>query len=63
MASYIVRSFDNTLKKVEYPDMLKIAKVIPLHKGSSKQTSSNYRPISVLTPINKIYKTLLKKSV
>ena len=32
IASYIVRSFNNMLRKGEYPDILNIAKVVPLHK-------------------------------
>ena len=31
------------LRRGEYPDILKIAKVISLHKEGSKQTLSNYR--------------------
>ena len=31
-----------------YPDLLKIAKIIPIHKGGSTQDINNYRPISLL---------------
>ena len=44
-----------------YPDKLKIAKVIPIYKKGSKSDVSNYRPISVLSCINKIYEKLLCK--
>ena len=46
-----------------YPDILKLAKVIPLHKGSSKQNLGNYRPISILSPFNKIFELLLHKKL
>ena len=49
------------LKKIfnDYPDILKIAKVIPLHKKSSKKEIENYRPISILSPFNKTFEKIL----
>ena len=34
-----------------FPDALKIAKVIPLHKGGSTQDENNFRPISLLNAV------------
>merc|ERR1712074_177139 len=42
-----------------YPDELKIAKCIPIYKKGKKDDPSNYRPISVLSSINKIYEKLI----
>ena len=39
----------------EFPDILKIAKLSPLHKKESKLDHINYRPISLLSVISKIY--------
>ena len=44
-----------------YPVVFKVAKVIPLHKGGGKELMSNYRPISVLTRVNKVFETLINK--
>ena len=44
-----------------YPDLLKIAKVIPIHKCGSTQDSNNYRPISLLSIFDKIIEKLLHK--
>ena len=44
-----------------YPDVLKTAKVIALHKGGSKLGVENYRPILMLSPINKVFETILHK--
>ena len=38
-----------------FPNKLKCAKVIPLHKGGSKSELSNYRPISLLSCFSKLY--------
>ena len=42
-----------------YPDILKISKVIPIHKKESKLEVANYRPISLLSNIDKILEKLM----
>ena len=37
-----------------FPSILKTAKVIPVHKKLSKLVCSNYRPISILSNLDKI---------
>ena len=38
-----------------FPDQLKLAKVFPIYKGGSKSDPNNYRPISILPTISKIF--------
>ena len=38
-----------------FPDFLKIPNIIPAHKIGEKLDSNNYRPISLLSNINKLY--------
>ena len=45
---------NDCFKTGTYPDCQKIAKVIPIFKGGSKTKPGNYRPISLLSIINKI---------
>ena len=42
-----------------FPAILKTAKVIPIHKKNSKLEVSNYRPISLLSNIDKIFEKLM----
>ena len=42
-----------------FPEILKLAKVTPLHKKESKQDFLNYRPISLLSVFSKIYEKLI----
>ena len=42
-----------------YPEILKCSKVIPIHKKDSKLDVANYRPISLLSNINKILEKLM----
>ena len=46
-----------------FPNNLKIAKVIPIHKEGSKLELTNYRPISLLSNIDKNFEKLLYKCV
>ena len=44
-----------------FPSILKTAKVIPLYKDGSKSDCSNYRPISLLPTIGKLYEFSMLK--
>ena len=46
-----------------FPQGLKVAKVVPIHKGGSKTDVSNYRPISLLSSFSKVYEKLMHKRV
>ena len=46
----------------KYPDLLKVVKVIPIHKGGSTQQVNNYRPIS-LSIFDKIIEILMHKKL
>ena len=42
-----------------YPDGMKIARVVPIHKGGDINDVNNYRPISILTQFNRIFERIL----
>ena len=42
-----------------FPDCLKVARVVPIYKGDDKQSPTNYRPISVLPIICKIFEIVM----
>ena len=49
----------NIFKTRVFPDSMKIAKVIPIHKKYSKLIVSNYQPISILSNLNEIIEKLM----
>ena len=44
-----------------FPDILKVSKIIALHKGGSTQDSNNFRPISLLSVFDKMFEKIMHK--
>ena len=65
--SYILKPLTHiincSLKTGTVPSKLKIAKVTPIFKKGSKQLFSNYRPISVLPVLSKIFEKVVHKQL
>jgi hypothetical protein len=56
---YLVHSINCSMNSGIYLDCLKLAKVRPLHKSGNKRHVGSYRPISVLSPVNKIFEKVI----
>lgn len=59
LAPLLSQLINTTFKTGIYPECLKIAKVTPIHKSGNKKETANYRPISVLPTLSKIYEKAL----
>ena len=59
IASPLATLFNLSFTTGSFPDILKIANTIPIFKKGSKLLVSNYRPISLLSNINKILEKLM----
>ena len=51
--------FNESISLGIYPDTLKTARVIPLFKSGNKKSVKNYRPISILSVMSKIFEKLM----
>ena len=47
----------------DLPSFLKLSNVIPVFKKDSKNVKDNYRPISILKNISKVYERILFKQI
>ena len=51
------------IRKGEFPDQLKTADIIPAFKKGGKHDTSNYRPLSILSILSKVYEKCLYKQM
>ncbi|CAG4977986.1 unnamed protein product [Colias eurytheme] len=61
LISPIVHTINLCLDKGIFPSVFKKAIVRPIHKGGSRDSILNYRPISILSSLSKIFEKLLHK--
>lgn len=59
----LTKLINSCIDELIFPDGLKIAKCIPVFKKGDKTDLKNYRPISLLPIISKVYEKLIKKQI
>ena len=50
---------NRSLANLHFPNNLKLADISPTHKKGSRSDKSNYRPVSILPPVSKIFERML----
>ena len=55
--------FNKSLNEGIFPQQMKQANVVPLHKGKSKSQTTNYRPISPLITMSKLLEKIMYKQI
>ena len=63
IADSITLTINQSLKSGIFPNQLKIAKVTPTYKKDNKKIISNYRPISVLPVVSKVFETVIHEQL
>ena len=57
-AAYIAKYFNDSLKSAKFPNCLKLTSITPVFKKNARTSNSNYRPVSELPDISKIFEAL-----
>ena len=52
---------NKSMTEGEFPESMKLADVVPLHKSKSRELFTNYRPISLLLMLSKILEKIIYK--
>ena len=55
VSSHLSNFFNKSKNIQHYPTMLKVADVTPLHKKDEKTLTKNYRPVSLIPIVSKLY--------
>ena len=59
IADFISENFNHCIDIGEFPTELKQADITPVFKKEDKSDKSNYRPVSILSNLSKIYEKLM----
>ena len=62
-ATFLVRDINKCIRKGEFPDKLKTTDITKAFKKGDKHGKSNYRPVSILPILSKVYEKCLYKQV
>jgi exonuclease III len=61
--NYLVNSLNFSIKNQYFPNQLKNADIKPVHKKGPRTDKTNYRPISILPNISKIYERYMHNQI
>ena len=55
ISPFLTDIYNNSKSKSEFPPTLKLADITPAHKKSDRTIEDNFRPVSILPPISKVF--------
>ena len=58
-----VKFFNEYLEKSKFPDCLKLANVNPVFKKGTRTSKNNYRSVSILAILSKMFERLISKQL
>ena len=59
VAKSLCNIFNKSIASGKFPTEWKQSKVIPIHKNGDKDSSTNYRPISILLVVSKVFERIV----
>ena len=61
--SALTKVINSSFREGNFPQQLKVARVVPIHKGGAKTNVANYRPISLLNSFSKVYEKIMHNRI
>ncbi len=55
VSPFVTKIYDDTKNSCNFPNLLKLGNVTPIHKKGEKTNKENYRPISILPTVSKVF--------
>ena len=55
ISPYITEMYNDSKSKADFPSSLKLADITPAHKKNERSIKNNYRPVSILPSISKVF--------
>ena len=62
-AAHVQKDINASISALKFPNDLKETDIIPAHKKKSKLSKANYRPVSILLNISKVYERCLHDQI
>jgi len=59
LSSWLSEFLNKCMAKDEFPNLLKIAQIAPIPKINSPNSPYNYRPISILSTLSKVFEKVI----
>ncbi|CAF4750832.1 unnamed protein product [Pieris macdunnoughi] len=59
IAPYLAFIFNTSIDQGVFPDLMKHSKVVPLFKSGDSKEPNNYRPVSILPALSKVFEKLM----
>lgn len=63
LSETLAHIFNNCLDSAYFPCELKLTKVVPVHKKGGKDQYKNYRPISIVPTLSKVFERIISNQI